>query len=356
MKCQPCGQDNAAAALFCTACRRPLVAPSKLPTRIEPLAQPAMAAAAPAMAVPEAAASDFAPSRNRFAPPDAGRTSRMGNLSELLTDEEAWDAVVGHAGAPYYGRHFERLAHGGSGGWHWPALFVTWFWMLYRKMWVPALLWAVAYFGVSIFVTALAPASPIFAGLLSIAWLVFWLIGPALLANRWYYKHCLEKIRVVRARGGSKEQTLARLESVGGTSNIAVIVISVLAIGFVGFSILAAIALPQYQTYVMKAKVAEAMPLANEVTAAVGRQYEQTGTLLTQGDVDAIVAHSAFHPRAVMGVELDDVHATVTLRIATGARTTGALQYTLTADNNRHPTWTCSSEDLKRYVPASCQP
>ena len=356
MKCQPCGQDNAATALFCTACRRPLVAPSKLPTRIEPLAQPAMAAAAPAMAAPYGGGADFAPSRNRFAPPDAGRTSRMGSHSEPLTDEEAWDAVVGHAGAPYYGRHFERLAHGGSGGWHWPALFITWFWMLYRKMWVPALLYVVAYIGVSIFVSALVPASPMFAGVVSLAWTAFWLIGPPLLANRWYYKHCLEKIRVVRARGGSKDQTLARLEAVGGTSNIAVIILAIVVIGFFGIGILAAIALPQYQSYVMKARVAEAMPLANEVTAAVGRQYEQTGTLLTQGDVDAIVAHSAFHPRSVTAVELDDVHATVTLHIATGARAGGSIQYALTADNNRHPTWTCSSEDLKRYLPASCQP
>ena len=58
MKCQPCGQDNADSALFCTACRRPLVAPSKLPTRLEPLAQPAMAAATPTMAAPYGGAAD----------------------------------------------------------------------------------------------------------------------------------------------------------------------------------------------------------------------------------------------------------------------------------------------------------
>mgnify|MGYP003947886585 CR=1 FL=1 len=46
MKCHACGQDNADSALFCTACRRPLVAPTQLPTRLEPV---------PATAAPTAA-------------------------------------------------------------------------------------------------------------------------------------------------------------------------------------------------------------------------------------------------------------------------------------------------------------
>ena len=133
MKCQPCGQDNADSALFCTACRRPLVAPSKLPTRLEPLAQPAMAAAAPAMAAPYGGAADAPSSRNRFAPPNAARASRMSGDAELLTEEEAWAAVIGDSNTHHYLTRFERLAHGDSGGWHWPAFFVTWYWMLDRK-------------------------------------------------------------------------------------------------------------------------------------------------------------------------------------------------------------------------------
>jgi type II secretory pathway pseudopilin PulG len=356
VKCQPCGQDNASSALFCTACRRPLVAPSKLPTRLEPLAQPAMAMAAPAMATAYGGAADAASPRNRFAPPEAVRASRMGGDAEILTQEEAWSAVIGDSNSLHYLGRFERLAHGEGSGWHWPAFFITWFWMLYRKMWVPAGLYVVAYFAVSIFVSALQKASPILAGLVALAWMVFWLIGPSLFANRWYYNHCVEKIRVVRARGGSKEQMLARMEAAGGTSNIAVIVLAILVIGFIGIGILAAIALPAYQTYTVKAKVADAMPVADEVTAAVGRQYEQTGTLPSQADVDAIVRHAAHPSKYVNGVDLDDVHGTVTLRIATGPHTEGSIQYVLGSDNNRHPSWTCTSPaDMRRYVPASCR-
>ena len=108
MKCQPCGHDNASSALFCTACRRPLVAPSKLPTRIEPIAQPAMAAAAPAMATAYGGAAD-ASARNRFAPPEAVRASRMGSDSDVLTEEEAWAAVIGDSNTPYYLTRFEQI-------------------------------------------------------------------------------------------------------------------------------------------------------------------------------------------------------------------------------------------------------
>src|SRR4051812_8384496 len=41
----------------------------------------------------------------------------------------------------YYLEHFERLDAGGSkAGWHWPAFFVTTYWFIYRKMWLPGLL------------------------------------------------------------------------------------------------------------------------------------------------------------------------------------------------------------------------
>lgn len=358
MKCQPCGHDNAESALFCTACRRPLVAPSKLPTRLEPVAQPAMAAAAaaPATAAPHRAAADAPSSRNRFAPPEAGRTSRLGGDSEALTQEEAWGAVVGDSNTVHYVGRFERLAHGEGGGWHWPALFVTWFWMLYRKMWVPAVLWAVAYFGVSIFVSILGAASPVLAGVLSLAWLVFWLIGPSLLANRWYYNHCVNKIQHVRARGGSKEQMLARLEAVGGTSNIAVVILAFVVIGFVGMGILAAVALPAYQTYTVKAKMAEAIPLGHEVAEAVGKQYEQTGQLPSQADVDNIVLHSTHRSRFVSGVDLDSTSGTITLKLTAMPRGDGSISFVPSSDNNHHLSWTCTSPaDMQRFVPASCR-
>jgi len=355
VKCEPCGQDNASSALFCTACRRPLVAPSKLPTRLETAARPAMAmaAAAPAMATPSGG-DGASSSRNRFAPPTAARASRLNGDPDVLTEEEAWGAIVGDTNTSQYLSSFDRLARGESGGWHWPAFFVTWYWMLYRKMWLPALAYFLAPYVAALVVGVVIAMVPALSGLLSLTlWLAF-LVLPGMKANAWYYKHCQKKISEVRARGGSKDQMVARLEAAGGTSNILIIVVAVLGI-IGGIGILAAIALPAYQSYTVKAKVVDAMPVGADVAAAVGRQYEQTGQLPGQTDVDNFVLQAAHHSKYVNGVDLDSTSGTLTVHVS-APPVEGSYQLVPSADNNRHLSWTCTSTDkLRRYVPASCR-
>jgi Tfp pilus assembly protein PilE len=352
MKCQPCGQDNAATALFCAACRRPLVAPTKLPSRIEPLAQPAMAAAAPATA---SGYGDAAPSsRNRFAPPNAERASRVHGDSDVMSDEEAWGAVIGDSNTSYYLERFGRLANRQGGGWHWPGFFVTWYRMLYRKLWVPALIYFVAPYIAGMVLRVLVAASPILGGIVWLALVVAWFVGPGMLANAWYHAHCMKKIRDVRARGGSKDQMIARLAALGGTSGIVLIVVAVVGIAIIG--VLAAVALPAYQTYTVKAKVSQAMLVGAEVAQAVGKQYEQTGALPGSGDVDSLVLHSRNHSQYVSAVELDSASGTLTVRVAVDANINGSIQFVPSADNNRHLSWTCTTQDMQRYVPRSCRP
>jgi Tfp pilus assembly protein PilE len=352
VKCHACKQDNADNALFCTACRRPLVAPTKLPDRIEPLATPYVASGAAAMA---AAPSGFggdrgtASSRDRYAPPNAtgSGSGRSDADPAVLTEEEAWAAVIGDAKADYYLPRFDSAASGQSASWHWPAFFVTWWWMLYRKMWIPALIY---FFAPSIILAVLGAAIPTIGPLLG--WLAI-LVVPGIFANRLYYGHCTKKIQDVRARGGSKEQMIARLEAVGGTSNAALIVLLVLIIPIIG--ILAAVALPAYQTYTNKAKVSDALPVANDVAAGIGRQYEQTGTLPSADDVNRLLAGAPHHSRYVSGVDLDGTSGTLKVMVNIPPSITGTLVMTPSADNNRHLSWTCSTSDLAKFAPKSCR-
>jgi Tfp pilus assembly major pilin PilA len=352
VKCHACGQDNADSALFCTACRRPLVAPTKAPTRLEPLA----ATAAPSVAAmpPSPPPGDLG-GRNRYAPPEngaAGKSSRMGDASEMLTDEEARAAVIGDANTVYYLGRFDRIAHGEGGGWNWPAFLITWYWMLYRKMWVPALLYFFAPYVVSVVLVGVAAASPALGGVLALVWLAAWLIGPGLMANGWYYRHVRNKIRDVRARGGSKDQIIARLEAAGGTSNIAVIIVAVMAIpAFIG--ILAAVSLPAYQAYTVKAKVADAIIESTAVATVAGRQFEATGQYPT--DIDRIAQQVPQQSKYVRGFEIDGMSGTITVHIQATPAVDGSIQLTPYVDSNRHVTWSCSTTDLLKYVPKSCR-
>jgi Tfp pilus assembly major pilin PilA len=349
VKCHACGQDNAERALFCTNCRRPLVAPTKTPARLEPLAA---AAVSPAMAAPMGGTlGNHQRTRDRFAPPSAATAGRDGDESGILTDEEAWGAVIGDSNTDYYLTRFERLAHGESAAWHWPAMFITWYWLLYRKMWVGALVY---FFVPGIVLGAVGAALPSAALPLTLAWWLALFIVPAVMANGWYYRSCMKKIRDVRARGGSKEQMVARLESAGGTSNIVVILVAVFAF-VAGIGILAAIALPAYQTYTVKAKVTDAVLAGAQVATAVGKQYEQTGTLPTGAEVDRMVSEAPRQSKYVRGVEFDGSTGVLTLKVQATPNIEGAVLLMPSADSSRHLSWSCMSEDLKRYLPSVCR-
>jgi type II secretory pathway pseudopilin PulG len=363
VKCHACGQDNADRALFCTGCRRPLVAPTKAPARLEPMAAPAgggyaSASASPGMADPfgggmPRGGAGAAPSQNRYAPPNEATVRQTRDEDAgLLTEAEAWGAIIGNSSTSYYLERFERLATGGSASWHWPALFVTWYWLLYRKMWLGALIY---FFAPGILMSILGAIAP--KALAPVVVLLGWaamFIVPAVMANGWYFRHCEKKIADVRARGGSKEQMLARMESVGGTSNIIVIIIGILgAIMVIG--ILAAVALPAYQSYTIKAKVSGAMTVGRSVAQAVGDQYEKTGTLPSSTDLDLLVAKSGPQAKTVKDIGIDPATGAITIKVPTGPSSEGAFELVPSADNNRHLTWSCVTDDPKfaRSIPAS---
>jgi Tfp pilus assembly protein PilE len=342
MQCHACRQDNADNALFCAACRRPLLAPTPLPTRLEPLAMPAAPRATAAS--PGAGERNPGFARDRFAPPNAEAAGRTGDDSGVMTEEEAWEAVIGPSNTHYYVERFERLSQGDTARWHWPGALVTWYWFLYRKMWLGALIY---FFAPSLVFAILGTISPV---LTLVGWVGFF-VAPAMLANGLYYRHCLKKIRDVRARGGSKEQMLARLEAAGGTSGIVVIIVLLLAIA--GIGIVAAVALPAYQAYTVKAKVREAVLVGTEVAAAVGSQYEQTGTLPSGDDVNRLASERG--SKYVRSISIDRRTGALTLKVDAAPSISGSIEMVPSADDNRHLTWSCSTEDLRRYVPRTCR-
>ena len=56
---------------------------------------------------------------------------------------ENFRAILGPKNQEYYLQRFADYEASGKTtlGWHWPAFFVTFYWLLYRKMWLAALLY-----------------------------------------------------------------------------------------------------------------------------------------------------------------------------------------------------------------------
>jgi Tfp pilus assembly major pilin PilA len=197
-----------------------------------------------------------------------------------------YEAAIG-PNTDYYLKRFEDMDAGGSKvGWHWPAFFVTSYWFVYRLMWLPGLLsffWPViALIVAAILIAALGPVAGTILGVL--LWLTPSILLP-MFANAIYRHHVHRRIARLRPDiAASADQRLARLKRDGGTSGAAVA--GVAAGGFLfGGGTLAAIAIPAYQDYTIRAQVTEGLNLATSVKADVAEYRAQHGRWPDQADL-----------------------------------------------------------------------
>lgn len=218
--------------------------------------------------------------------------------SHAVPDEQRktdYEAAIG-PNLGYYLKHFESLDAGGPrAGWHWPAFFVTSYWFIYRQMWLPGLLsffWPViSLIASTIFMSVLGKTTGVILCLL-------FLVAPTILlpifANAIYWHHVHRRIAHLRPDiAASPEQRQARLKRDGGTSAAAVVGIAVGGVVVIG-GILAAIAIPAYQDYTIRAQVFEGLNLASGVKARVAEFREQNGRWPDQADLDAQMPHGKY--------------------------------------------------------------
>lgn len=196
-------------------------------------------------------------------------------------DSEFLEVAIGPKNTDYYLSKFERFAAGGGFvSWNWPAFFVSLPWMLYRKMWAYAatyfLGFPIAVLVLSLVLAALLPA-PTAATLTLLIELAAMFIVLPMFANALYYRVVTKRIEAAKGRAGERERQLRALAGEGGTSNAALIIVVVMIVPVIG--ILAAIAIPAYQDYAIRAQVAEGLNLAAASKAAVAEVFSNTGEL-----------------------------------------------------------------------------
>ncbi len=195
-----------------------------------------------------------------------------------------YEAAIG-PNTGYYLKYFADFDAGESTiGWHWPAFFATSGWFIYRKMWaigIVNLAWPL----ISLVAAALigaAAGQPNGLKLAAFAFVVLLILPFILLpvfANALYWRHIRRLMADLPASVSQvPEKRKARLEREGGTSPGAAA--GVMAGG--GFlyifvlGVLAAIAIPAYQDFTIRAQVTEGLNLAmpDEATGRtlLGRQ------------------------------------------------------------------------------------
>lgn len=243
MFCTRCGLRNAADAQFCFACGHALGP------------------------VPETAGDSA---------PQAARTDTL---------EQMYAAAVGYRRVAFYLPRFRGFDAGGrSLSWNWPAFFVSFYWLLYRKLWG----WAALYFFgplaagiVEAFITAL-PGAGAATGLIWLPYsIAIWIVLPAS-ANWIYYRRVQTLIADTAAFTGDHSARLQLLAARGGTSNAVVVIIVILATVFV-LGVIAAVAIPAYQDYALRAVVVRELDRTGAAKRCVAEGYERGATLADSG-------------------------------------------------------------------------
>jgi len=120
--------------------------------------------------------------------------------------------------------------------------------------------------------------------------------------------------------------------------------------------ILAAVALPAYQNYTIRAQVAEGFTLSGGIQTAIAENYAQTGVLATSLAALGITAS----PTGKYTNAISVAAGVITVSYGAGANTAitgGTLVLTPLPDASGNIHWGCAPDGTKvksAYVPASC--
>lgn len=315
MFCQQCGNSNDISAKFCPACGLTL------------------------------------PQFDQVEPAVQKRVEGSENL-------EFYEAVIGPKNQSYYSRHFQNFDREGRArvSWHWPAFFMTFYWLLYRKMWLYALIYFVSPYIFLIPIAAIGAmagaSSDTVTGFLYLVYLAGVLLLPPLYANALYYKSCKNKIVQAKASSRDVQRQFGELSGRGGTSGIVLVIVFIFAfVAIIG--ILAAVAIPAYQDYTTRARVAEAASIGNVAAESVTNYYSQHQTVPDGLDE---AGFAALLPLSVKKLDIDGQNGVVIVIMATAPIEGKALLLVPSLDENGQITWKCMSQEIPgKYLPSQCR-
>jgi type IV pilus assembly protein PilA len=282
-------------------------------------------------------------------------------------NHQLYCAAVGDQKVDYYVPKFERFDAGGSLlSWNWPAFFVTFLWLLYRRMYGLA----VGYFFLLPFLFAVVLT--VLVGTLgpNLGMIVYWPIALAayfvvvpMFANAVYHWHVKRRLVSLANHAPSHDALVQRVIGQSSTGNVAVIVGGACIAGIFVLGILAAIAIPAYQDYVIRSQVVEGFTLSTPVKVAVAQSYESSGTWPTDL-ASAGLNEATYTGHYVSGVEVND--GVILIRYGNGANPkiaghTVSLHPTLADGGNVE--WSCgyaagsaTATDIpQKYLPRLCR-
>jgi len=291
------------------------------------------------------------PKADHEVPAPHGEPNARGKYDKYYT------AIIGPKNHDYYLHQFLRFDSNEKAGasWHWPAFFLNFYWLLYRKMWRNAFLYFILVGlvalvqGVTIEIASVADQPP--RAIIAIPFYVILLLLPVY-ANAIYYKHCKKKISDATTSSSDLTTQIKELSRKGGTSNLVLIGVYVFVFIFIT-GILAAIAIPQYDSYVTRSRLTEAVTVGNAAAESVANYYYR------HQEAPATLADTGFSespPSSVKQIGVDSENGVLNITMATVPIEGKSLLLVPSLDTNNKIIWKCMSQDIpEKYLPHQCR-
>ncbi len=293
-------------------------------------------------------------SEENYQPPLADVTPNLADSSE----EQDWADFIGPNGTDYYLERFRRLETGGKLSWHWPSFFLTLVWLFYRKFWLIGVLYLVALpLLFSVLVAVLAEAFSATGVLVAYAlYFGFTFLVIPLFANRLYLAKARRKIAKIDAQAYAASERREALMRAGGTNLPMAIIIMLIPIGTVG--LLAAISIPAYNDYTIRAQVSEGFALAGPAKAAIAEYYRASDAWPADNQAAGLDNAAAIRGTYVESVLIDSGVIVVTYGGESAHEALQGKQLILNPDADLLPAieWICYSPDIpSKHLPAMCR-
>lgn len=286
-------------------------------------------------------------------------------VGQPYSNKDFYQAFIGEKNQQYYLQKFQQFDREGktSASWHWPAFFVTLYWLMYRKMWVHALLYFLSPYIALIAGAIIAAVVGKILGddagivLISTMYVLFYagvFIIPPLYANAWYYKHAQKKIAETAMYDNNPQKRLGILAGRGGTSGVFLVVFFVFFfIAIIG--ILAAIAIPAYQDYVHRSQNQQAISVGKQASEAVLKYYQQ------HNKPPHTLADTAFEmppAKFVQDVSFDEEAGNIVVEVVNQSTSLNQpkIIFTPQRSENGDIEWVCSAQEIpERQLPPECR-
>ena len=121
--------------------------------------------------------------------------------------------------------------------------------------------------------------------------------------------------------------------------------------------IIAMIAIPAYQTYLIRAQIAEGLNLVGPIKQAIAEFHKDTGNYPANNAQAALLTPTSYSGNYVSSISVNGATISIMYGNQANAKISGSTVSVIAQDNAGSTSWVCESGGsiLSKYLPSACR-